>query len=337
MTGHNAQGTRKRMVYHAETGAATGTTEPSEGESRSSDQGADSGPPLAATANEARTSLFQQIQSWVKAAMLGRNRETLRQALEDVIEEHEEDTQPLNPEEKIMLHNILALGETEVGDVMVPRSDVIGLPDDVSVQDIQALLAEHGHTRMPVYQDTLDKVVGFLHIKDLVQYIGRDAPFKIEEVMRPMIAVPPSMKIVNLLVRMRSTGMHMALVVDEYGGTDGIITLEDLFEQIVGDIHDEYDENEKVPLFRRVSKNIAVVDAKMDIELLEEHLNIGLRNGEEESYNTLGGLIFTLLGQVPDQGDKIEHNGLIFEIVQADLRRIEKVRIIKSSDYTDSL
>lgn len=269
--------------------------------------------------------------------MLGRNRETLRQALEDVIEEHEEDTQPLNPEEKIMLHNILALGETEVGDVMVPRSDVIGLPDDVSVQDIQALLAEHGHTRMPVYQDTLDKVVGFLHIKDLVQYIGRDAPFKIEEVMRPMIAVPPSMKIVNLLVRMRSTGMHMALVVDEYGGTDGIITLEDLFEQIVGDIHDEYDENEKVPLFRRVSKNIAVVDAKMDIELLEEHLNIGLRNGEEESYNTLGGLIFTLLGQVPDQGDKIEHNGLIFEIVQADLRRIEKVRIIKSSDYTDSL
>ncbi len=284
---------------------------------------------LAPRPEEARFAPVQLLRSWLRSTMNSKGRESLKEALEEIIEEHEEDAPSLNPEERLMLENILQFGELDVQDVMVPRSDIVAVPIDVSLDHLRQQIIDKGHTRMPVYNGKLDDVVGFIHIKDLIPYLGEGNGFSLETIVRPLVVVPPSMKIVDLLVRMRSEGVHMALVVDEYGGTDGIVTLEDLFEKIVGDIQDEHDETIKIPLFREISKNVAVVDARIDLQVLEDHLGVSFQPEEDDSFHTLGGLIFTLLGHVPAKGEKITHNGLIFDIIEADPRRIHRVRILR--------
>jgi len=258
---------------------------------------------------------------------------TLRESLEEALEGHEDEAhgQTLGQEERKMLFNVLEYGALRAYDVMVPRADIIGVPVDTDFSGLIRLFASAAHSRMPVYRDTLDDVLGMVHVKDALKVMadGDDtSDFRISSIQRPVLYVAPSMKVIDLLARMRATRTHMAIVVDEYGGTDGLVTVEDIVEEIVGEIEDEHDavaEPELVPL----PNGGYDADARLELEELEEVLGFDLLpEGDREDVDTLGGLVFSLAGSVPEIGEIIVHeSGWRFEVVDADPRRIYKVRI----------
>jgi CBS domain containing-hemolysin-like protein len=281
-----------------------------------------------------RTSLLNAVRNWVKHTIGVKQDASLKETLEEIIEEHDAQADNhLAPEERVMLHNVLSFGDTKVSDIMVPRTDIYAVPADIELCNLKAHILEQQHTRIPVYEDTLDQVLGFIHVKDLLPMLGGEMEFNLRQVMREVLFVPPSMRIIDLLVKMRHAGSHMAIVVDEYGGTDGLVTMEDLFEEIVGDIQDEHDEDEEPEdKIIRLSDNTFEVNARIRIEKLEKELGLNLVTEEKENeFDTLGGLIFFQLGHVPVKGEVVEHiSGVRFDILDADPRRIKKVRIVVS-------
>jgi magnesium and cobalt transporter len=281
---------------------------------------------------ENKPSPIEAVRDWLKRVLGTKPEATLKEALEDVIEEHEESSEErLAPEEKVMLHNVLSFSDIEVNDIMIQRTDIVAVPIDITQPDLKAHIMEERHTRMPVYEGTLDHVRGFIHVKDLLPMFSGDKPYSVTSVMRNLLFVPPSMRIIDLLIKMRHAGSHMAIVVDEYGGTDGLITMEDLFEEIVGDIQDEHDEAEEPDdKITRIGDSVYEVSARIRIEKLEKRLGLNLVTEEKENeFETLGGLIFFQIGRVPSKGEIIPHvSGIRFEIYDADPRRIHKVRIL---------
>lgn len=272
----------------------------------------------------------RSVGEWLKSVFAFRPQDTtVREAIEEVLEERESETGALAPEEKTMLRNVLTFGDITVRDIMTPRSDIVAVPADISLEELKRHIIEQRHTRIPIYRAALDEVEGFLHIKDLFAMVAGDQPYDLKKVARSMLFVPPSMRIIDLLVKMRRSCSHMVIVVDEYGGTDGLVTLEDVFEEIVGDIQDEHDEEDGHRELIRTGEHTLEADARLRIEKLEEALGVQLlAELEEEEFDTLAGLIFFELGRVPARGEVIKHNsGLIFEILDADPRRIQRVRI----------
>ncbi len=225
----------------------------------------------------------------------------------------------------------LARFETgRVEDVMIPRADIIAVELDTGFADLVKLFAEATHSRLPIYRDTLDDPLGFVHIKDVVAEIARDtkpAPMPLERLRRNILYVPASMKLADLLVKMQANHIHMALVVDEYGGTDGLVSLEDLVEEIVGEIEDEHDE--ETALFIRRARNTWEVDARMGIEDFTRESGLDLSLPElKDDIDTLGGVAFALAGRVPERGEVLPHpGGTEFEIIEADGRRIRRLRL----------
>jgi CBS domain containing-hemolysin-like protein len=295
----------------------------------------DSGPSASSNSNnesENKASPIDAVRDWLRRVLGPKQEATLKEVLEDVIEEHEEGSQErLAPEEKVMLHNVLSFSDIEVNDIMIQRTDIVAVPLDISQPELKAHIMEERHTRMPVYEGTLDHVRGFIHVKDLLPMFSGDKPYSVTSVMRNLLFVPPSMRIIDLLIKMRHAGSHMAIVVDEYGGTDGLVTMEDLFEEIVGDIQDEHDEAEEPEdKITRISDSVYEVSARIRIEKLEKRLGLNLVTEEKENeFETLGGLIFFQIGRVPAKGEIIPHvSGIRFEIYDADPRRIHKVRIL---------
>ncbi|ABS65218.1 CBS domain containing protein [Parvibaculum lavamentivorans DS-1] len=274
---------------------------------------------------------------WLRA-LLGLNGNgdgSLRESLEEVIEEHEDMHRSLTAEERHMLVNILKFGELRVDDVMVPRADVIGVEESCPLEECLRLFHVSSHSRMPIYRETLDDPIGMVHLKDVLAWLApqeEEAPprpaFSLRSIRRNILFVPPSMPALDLLVKMQATRIHLALVIDEYGGTDGLVSIEDLVEEIVGEIEDEHDTDEGPALVRREDGTIDA-DARCPIEDLEDM--IGLRLVEEEhedDVDTLAGLVFSLLGRVPLRGELVRHPaGLEFEVKDADARRIKRMRI----------
>ena len=235
----------------------------------------------------------------------------------------------MSTEERHMLMNVLNFGELRVDDVMVPRADIIAVDVKSSLDDIMTECRKSSHSRMPVFRDTLDEPVGMVHIKDMLAWIGQEPhaePFSLEKMRREVLFVPPSMPALDLLLKMQSSRRHLALVIDEYGGTDGLVSIEDLIEPIVGEIEDEHDAKEGPALKRRSDGNVNA-DARAHIEELEEMLGMKLRdNTEEDEIETLGGLVFSLVGRVPQRGELIAHPvGIEFEVKDADPRRIKRL------------
>ena len=271
------------------------------------------------------------VRGFFRRLLGGKHDASLKEVLEEVIEEHEEQSEsPMDPEEKVMLHNMLSFRDIKVDDIMIPRTDISAVPHDIGIEELKKHFIEQRHTRVPIYQDTMDTVLGFLHVKDMLPIISGDKPFDIDTVKRPLLFVPPSMRIMDLLVRMRHAGSHMAIVVDEYGGTDGLVTMEDVFEEIVGEIHDEHDEDEDlVTHIARISENTVEVNARIPIEVLEKELDVSLMPEEKpDEFDTLGGLIFFQLGKIPEKGETLSHpSGLRFEVMDADMRRVKRARI----------
>lgn len=255
-------------------------------------------------------------------------RTSLEESVVELIEEHDPQGVHIGEEERALIHNVLELNDSVVDDIKVPRSDIIAVVDTISLEELKQVVEEEEHTRMPVYQESLDNILGFVHIKDLISYIGTDKPFNTHEVIHKALFVAPSMRVSDLLTKMRSSRVHMAIVLDEFGGTDGLVTLEDLVEEIVGEINDEHDDMEEEEL-RAVNESTLEASARLDIEKLEERFGIQLHNEQEEDIDTVGGLVVSLCDHVPQKGEKIRHadSGIIFEILDADPRRVKRLLI----------
>lgn len=219
-------------------------------------------------------------------------------------------------------------------DIMIPRADIVAVDYNSPLDEISKIFLETRHTRMPVYKEELDNIIGFINIKDILPYllVPKDNPiFKIDAVLRKLLIISPSMKIYDLLEEMRQTRTHIALVVDEMGGIDGLMTIEDLVEEIVGEIEDEHDQGDEELEFKAIDEKTFEVSGRMEIEDLEEKLCLKLSEEGDEEYDTLGGLILSISGSVPNKGDNIVHPsiGMVFEILDSDPRRIKKVLIHK--------
>jgi CBS domain containing-hemolysin-like protein len=263
---------------------------------------------------------------------------TLRESLEEAIDEHSDegaDPDDLDQHERTMLRNMLHLSERKVGDIAVPRSDIIAIDESCDFAAMVARFREAGHSRLPLYRRSLDEVVGMLHVKDAYAVIadqfgsapGEDTVLPTPaELMRPVLFVPPSMPIIDLLTDMRRKRTHMAIVVDEYGGTDGIVTIEDIVEEIVGDIEDEHDDEEVSLLLRRADGSVEA-DARVDLDDLAQELGISFIDQElGDEVDTLGGLAFLLAGHVPETGATLLHrNGWAIEVAASDGRRVERL------------
>ncbi len=277
---------------------------------------------------------------WVKIkSLLGLGRQpSLKESLEEVIEEHNAVGDIIDPDEKEMLQNVLAFSEMTVQDIMVPRADIIYVDNDISFEGLKKFMEKKAHTRMPVCRKTLDDIAGFIHIKDLVRILCNGSEFDINKILRQALFVPPSMKINDLLVKMQLSRVHIALVIDEYGGTSGMATMEDLMEEIVGEIEDEHDITNNEKMLKKIGRNLYDVNARISIEELEKEFGSIFRNdNESEEFDTLGGLIFIILGRIPAKGEiatfvsKNQKDIFEFEVVDADARRVKKVLLRKKA------
>jgi magnesium and cobalt transporter len=233
----------------------------------------------------------------------------------------------LDRQERALIANVLRLRGTVADDVMIPRADIIAMSIDVTLEQALDLIRREGHSRMPVYREQLDNIAGMIHIKDVFAYVGRPDQFRLETILRQPLLVAPQIPVLDLLLQMRMNRMHMALVVDEYGGIDGLVTIEDLVETITGDIADEHDEPDLPMVIERPDGTLDL-DARLPVEDFEERLKVRLTDDEREAdIDTVGGLVFTLAGRVPARGEVISHtSGVEFRVLEADARRIRRLR-----------
>jgi CBS domain containing-hemolysin-like protein len=256
---------------------------------------------------------------------------TLRDQIEEAIEEHEDEAPAqgdLSGPERQMLRNLLDFGDRTAGDVGVPRADIVAVPEDIAFADLVAAFAEAGHSRLPVYRDSLDEVIGMIHVKDVFAILarGETPPETIASLIRQPRYVPESMGVLDLLAEMRATRTHLAIVLDEYSGTEGLVTIEDIVEEIVGEIEDEHDEAPAATLVPLVD-GIWQADARAELEEVADLVDPRL--GEvEEDVDTLGGLATVLAGHVPQAGETILHpSGWRLEVTEADPRRVARLRL----------
>lgn len=268
---------------------------------------------------------------WFRGKVGTRNEGSLKEMIEEALEDVSGEGMDISAEEKSLLKNLINFGELSAYDIMVPRSDIMGVQLGVTLDELKQHVITIGHTRIPVYSDSLDSIEGFIHVKDLFPHLVSGAPFDISQVIREILFVPPSMRIVDLLLKMRVSGCHIAIVVDEFGGTDGLVTMEDLFEEIVGEIQDEHDGHESTPTMRWLGDHVVEADARTPIDKLQTALNEPLsEEAVGEDVDTIGGLIFGLLGRIPVRGEVLMLKpALKLEILQADPRRIRLVRITR--------
>jgi CBS domain containing-hemolysin-like protein len=255
---------------------------------------------------------------------------TLREEIEDAIDEAEESgpvAGDLSPAERQMLRNLLHFGEQTAGDICVTRGDIVAVPDDIGFDQLVAAFADAGHSRLPVYGDSLDSVVGMVHIKDVfVATVDDTRDRSLGALMREPLFVPESMGVIELLARMRADRIHLAIVVDEFGGTEGLVTIEDVVEEIVGDIEDEHDDAEAAML-TLLEDGLWEADARIELDELAEAIDPHL-SSEDDEVDTLGGLIFLLAGHIPAVGECIAHpSGWKLETVDSDPRRVLRVRL----------
>ena len=249
--------------------------------------------------------------------------EELEQEIQELLEEGEEQGL-ISPHEEKLITSIFNFRETLASEIMTPTADIVAAERGTPIPELVRLITEEGYTRLPIYRDTLDQVLGVLHAKDLLRVCGTPEapPASVEDLLKPISFVPESKPITELLREFQNNKTHMAMVIDEFGDVRGLITLEDVIEEIVGDIHDEYDTEESG--LKVVDDNTIVADAKADVEELEQHFGVELPDGP---YESIGGFVIFRLGRVPETGASLRENGLFFKVLSADARRVKSVRI----------
>ncbi len=293
-------------------------------------------------------------------ALFGLSGASIRDDIQVALEDHAAGAD-FSPQERVMMKNVLAMHEVRVSDVMVPRADIFSVSLKMTLAEVLAMFRTAGHSRLPVYGTTLDDPRGMIHVRDLVDYIagaeepirpgeiatarseGREAapdkmvrslgsldltlPLSAANILRPVLFVPPSMPALDLLVKMQATRTHMALVIDEYGGTEGLASIEDIVEMIVGDIEDEHDAEEK-PSVEAAADGSFLVDARAPLDELSETFGAELEEmSDAEEVDTIGGLVTALAGHVPVRGEIVQQDGFEFEVLDADPRRVKRLKV----------
>jgi len=288
--------------------------------------------------------------SGTRASLIGRIRHrlghrapehNLRDSIAELVQEAEDapdtpgELPDLDRQERALIANVLRLRGTTADDVMIPRADIVAMRVDVTLDEAIALFRREGHSRVPVFREELDDVVGMVHVKDVFAYVGRPEAFKLESILRRPLMVAPQIPVLDLLLQMRQARMHLALVVDEYGGIDGLVTIEDLVETIVGDIADEHDEVQG-PMVVERGDGALDIDGRMPVEDFEARVGPVLTEDEREAdIDTVGGLVFTLAGRVPARGEVLSHpSGCEFRVLDADARRIRRLRVRRAPAET---
>jgi CBS domain containing-hemolysin-like protein len=283
--------------------------------------------------HQSREGLLWRLQGLLRR----REAESIRDRMEELIDEPQlpqAEVEPgrrgadLDVQERALLGNVLKLRDKTASDVMVPRADIMAMPEDYTLEQAIKLIQRDGHSRYPVFRKQLDDIVGMVHIKDVFASVGNDARFDMKAILRKPLFVVPSLPVLDLLLQMRQARIHMALVVDEYGGIDGLVTIEDLVETITGDIADEHDEPVPPQMVEKPDGTIEL-DARTPVEVFEAKLGTVLTDEERASdIETMGGLVFNLAGRVPAKGELVSHSsGLEFRVLDADPRRIRHLRV----------
>ena len=275
---------------------------------------------------------LSQAVRWFREKVSTKHEGTVKDMLEEALDEVLIEDTTISAEEKSLLKNMIHFGELTVKDVMIPRSDILGINRETTPEELKEHVITIGHTRIPVFEDSLDTIEGFIHVKDLFPYLVSGDSFKLNQVIREILFVPPSMRIVDLLMKMRSSACHIAIVVDEFGGTDGLVTMEDLFEELVGEIQDEHDEHEGTPSVHKIGDHIFEADARVSIPEINTALGDSLTENASllDAVDTIGGFIIQHLGRVPVRGEVVLLKPTLkVEITAADPRRIRQVRLTK--------
>lgn len=280
-----------------------------------------------ATGDSRAPGLFVRLCNFV----LRRNNEaTVREAIEELIDESEGETgdTAIDADERALITNILQLHEVTAADVMVPRAEISAVDAKTPLDELVKRMAAETHSRIPVYRDKLDDVIGFVHIKDVLAAQHLKSHKLAADIVRDILFAAPSIQVLDLMLEMRAARVHMAIVVDEFGGVDGLVTIEDLVEEIVGEIEDEHDE--ETPMLVKADDGSIVADARARIEDLETLLGPFASDEEREETDTLGGIVFSIIDRVPRRFEVIAHpSGLEFEVIDADPRRIKRLRVIR--------
>lgn len=272
----------------------------------------------------------------LKALLFGDQEDnSLRAQIEEVIDDHESDAEAgpngrpdISPLELEMLRNMLHFSDIRVDDIAVPRADMIAIEESAPFSDFVDIFSEHGHSRIPVYRENLDNIIGMIHIKDIFAIVAKGGKFPddIAPFLRQPRFVPESMGVLDLLAEMRATRTHLAIIFDEYNGTEGLVTIEDIVEEITGEIEDEHDE-EPVPMLVRLDDGIWEADARAELDDVGESIDPLLEEIDED-VDTIGGLCFVLAGHIPTVGERLQHpSGWVLEITEADDRRVTKLRL----------
>ena len=276
--------------------------------------------------NTEKKSLFK---NWLIKRLLS-SETTREEALNYIASNNEntdiEDTEENN--EKSLIKNILSLDDKSIEDIMVPRAEIVSIEIKQNMKEILSLIENESHSRMPVYENNLDNVLGFLHVKDLIKN-NNENHFELKKVIRDILYVAPKSPILDLLKRMRSSRIHIGLVVDEFGGVDGLITIEDLVEEIVGEIEDEHDADDSEEIFQKIDDKTILVKSGYKIEDMEKYYDIKIKIDDDE-IDTVGGLLFFLANKVPKNSQVYNYENILqFKVIKASARRIESLQITK--------
>ena len=275
--------------------------------------------------------MLKNLSNKIKTFFKINERENIKDVLEDLIEDNGNGQEKIDDGTKNIFKNVINLNNKCIEDVMIPRADIDAVSLETTYADLVSFIDKTKHSRIPVFDDNLDKILGMVHIRDLFEKINQTNNKKNTKISKKMIRKilfsSPSMKVLDLLLKMRSEQIHMSIVVDEFGGTNGIVTIEDLVEEIVGEIKDEHD-FEEADEIKKISKKSFEISARILIEDFEERLKVNLNLDDKNEVDTLGGFIFFLLGRIPGRGEVINYKKkLEFTIIEADTRRIKRVLV----------
>jgi putative hemolysin len=282
--------------------------------------------------------LFDPVVRRVSGASLSNDAESdASDEVMSVVEEHES-VGSVDSEQKDMIEAVFDLTDTLAGEIMTPRTDIEGIEYGTPLTEIRDLILEAGHSRIPVYGENLDDIMGVLYVKDLIKLISTEQldEFDLKNYLRDVLMIPESKSVRDLLAEFKSTKVHIAIVLDEYGGTAGLVTIEDILEELVGDIEDEYEEDEEKPTVRKIADDLFEVDARVYIDDLNDELEVELP--EDEDYETVGGFVFSTLGHVPEVGESFSHANLAVTVLAAEKTKVLSVQIqIQHADETNSV
>ena len=268
----------------------------------------------------------------IKSIFFSSNKENIKDVLEDIIEDNGNSVESIDDGTKKIFKNIIQLNDKCIEDVMIPRADIDAVSSSIKINQLITFINKTKHSRIPVYEENLDKVIGMVHIRDLFEKINKTAKVKRDikiskSIVRKILFSSPSMRILDLLLKMRSEQIHMSIVVDEFGGTNGLVTIEDLVEEIVGEIKDEHD-FEEIDIIKKISKKTYEVSARVTVDEFEKKLGVFFESVDKEDIDTVGGLVFNLIGKIPSRGQVIAHkSGLEFTILDADTRKIKRLLV----------